>query len=205
MKPKPYCREAKVCAHSRVFDTHTALLEARNEPREAKYPRPAHIDHNRQDAKRLQRTSRHKSWEKSGTSSNSFSKKKLTSWCFVGEPQFLESVLPDTLAAGRTAEVKGVPIHDHAARREKPVLCVTQTTILFFFWKHLSNRLRHTTSWSNPLSREEADQRMLEARISESPAEFHVTSSASQQICTTSPKGTALLARRWLRKRDDQR
>ena len=37
-----------------------------------------------------------------------------------------------------------------------------------------------------------------------SPTEFHVTSSAPQQICAPSPKGKALLARQWRQKRDDQ-
>ena len=132
------------------FTKQTASPEARHDHRVAKYPRPAQIDHNRQDAKRLQRAARHKSGEKSGTALNSVSRNS-SSVAVSASPTCWKAV-PGHVHCRPDRGSGNAPEHDHDARREKHVPCASQKTILFS--KHPSNRLRDTNKLAqSPLKR----------------------------------------------------
>ena len=127
-----------------------------------------------------------------------FRLKKLIFRRRVGERQLLECVFLGTFTAGGIQNTT-------MTRSTRETSAVRDAADHRFLRKHPSNRLRDTNSWSNPLKKEKVDQRKLGAHTSESPTEFHVTSSASQlNSIHRAPKGTALLARRQLQMRDDQ-
>ena len=132
-EPVSNCGAGEAYAHSDVFHKQIALLEAWTALRAAKCPRPTRNDHNRQDAKRLQRAARHKFrkiWNLF-----MFDLGKLISGRRVGKPQLLESVIPGTCTAGQTAKTRALQNTTMTSDERNP--CRARRKRPSFF--HLSN------------------------------------------------------------------